>query len=259
MIVLRPIVQTASADRLGLAALATRNDSPQIDSSLSRQPPGRSLFSVPIGKHPLPFPAGPTRDGFSRLAPHVLPDRGSPPPGPTPTSSPLWTHRSFSTEESQIALTPDDSTMRLRRTIANLPDVPFHDTGRQVQPVVVRAAHLGMATCLYVVNDSSLTLKFELVLDCPPTTTCRSLESGEFIPLEPGPDDRKSRLVVETAGHGVMGCRLDQAGVTVVATNLTMPAELLARVHRRIDTLGAMAPTVRLHGYFDVVPGRHRR
>lgn len=238
VIVLRPLVQNAAADKLGLAALATLNDSPAIDALYRGGGRGGLLYSVPDAKSPALREAGSRPDAIKGLAPQAIPRSDTVPRRYAHLLATLDAQVIFEGGET-IALTADKATRRQRQTIASLPDVPFQFAGPQVQPVVVRAAHLGNATYLYAANDSSLELTIELVLDCPPTTICRSLETGKLLTLEAGPGEGKCRLQFETAGHQLIGCRLDRAGVAVMETKLTLSEERLAGVHHQIDSLSA--------------------
>jgi len=248
VLVLRPILLNTGADKASLAALTTFDDSPVIDALYRSVNHGGLLQSVSIGMDSLPRERGLSHEEFNGQPVSRIPHSGAVRRRYAHLLATLDAQVIFDGGET-ISLATDESIRRLRQTIGSLPDVPFHFAGPQVQPVVVRAAHQGRATYLYAVNDSALTLKFELVLDCPSTTTCRSLESGKLLVLEPGPDERKSRLPVETAGHGVFACRLEQAGAKVSEMKLTISDEVLAFVQHRIDSLSVkIAPAINLIG-----------
>ncbi len=234
--VLRPIVQYDFPEALGQAALATLNNSPVIDALYRDSGRGGLLYSISRGNSDLfaetghaltPSPRGlgssPSRhESAARRYAHLMATLDAP--------------VIFDGGES-VALPSDEATMRLRRTIGRLPDMPFRFAGPQVQPVVVRAAYTGNTTYLQAVNDSALTLKAELVLDCPPATTCRSLENGKHLTFEAGPENKKARLPIEVRGHSLFACRIDRAAVEVLETRLAFSEELLADVHQQIDSL----------------------
>ncbi|HMF12954.1 MAG TPA: hypothetical protein VKE94_11630, partial [Gemmataceae bacterium] len=234
--VLRPLLQDPPADALVQSALATLNTSPAIDA-LYRTGRGGLLYSLGTGGS-LPWlePAGRTAGA---------------PGAPVPSADgQRYTHLIAALDARvvfdggpTVPLTSDEATQRLRRTISRLPDIPFQPAGPQLQPIVVRAAHDGNATWLYAANDSPLPVVVELILDCPATTACRSLEGGKLVALEQVDGDRRSRLQFEPGPYGVWGCRLGRAALEVLESRLSVPEELLADVQRRIDFLGARMNT----------------
>ncbi len=246
--VLRPIMQTPSADRLGSAALATLNDSPVIDALYGGGHRGGLLRTFAMNQPPRPARGVQYGAAVERFGRQVV-------AGPEATAR-RYAHLLAATDAQiifdggdGISLSPDEAIGRMRRTIARLPDVPFHSAGPKVQPLVVRAALLGQATYLYAVNDSSMPLRFELFVDCPPVTVCRSLDTGQAVTLEPVLDGRSSRLVVESSGHGLAAWRFERAGVAVTDTKLTVSEELLGLTERRISSLSTRpAPTIKLAG-----------
>jgi hypothetical protein len=240
--VLRPQIQNSTADGLVLAALATLNTSPAIDA-LYRTGRGGLLYSLSGAEDALrPETAASRAGGVSGLA--------APAPSHSSADAQRYTHL-FAALDARVIfdggptvpLTADEATLRLRRTISRLPDVPFQPVGPQLQPAVVRAAHGGAATWLYAANESPLPVVVELILDCPPTTACRSLENGKLVALEPVDGDRRCRLQFEPGPYGVWGCRIGRAAVDVLETRLSVPEELLADVQRRIDFLGVRMNT----------------
>jgi hypothetical protein len=234
--VLRPLYQIPAADAVVLSALATLNTSPAIDA-LYRTGRGGLLFSLGGGE--------------PRLEPATDRAAGAPPALSIPTAdAQRYTHliaaldaRVIFDGGATVPLTTDETTRGLRQTLVRLPDMPFQPAGPQMQPVVVRAAHDGTGTWLYAANDSPLPVVIELILDCPATTACRSLESGKLVALEQVDGDRRCRLQFEPGAYGVWGCRFGRAAVDVVETRLSVPEELLADVQRRIDFLGARMNT----------------
>jgi hypothetical protein len=236
--VLRPLIQNDAADRLGQAALATLNNSPAIDA-LYRGGSRGGLVCAVTGA-----------DSEASLGTPAASDAKSPssPPNSLPHADGAarrYAHL-LATLDAQVVfdggstfpLILDDALGRMRRMLGNLPDLPFRPAGPQVQPVVVRAAQAGNATWLYAVNDSSLPLTAELILDCPSGTACLALEAGEKLPLEnvSGPSAR-SRLRLALAGNSFAGCRLERAGVEVLEVRLALPEGLLAPFQNRIDSL----------------------
>jgi hypothetical protein len=236
--VLRPLVQNDAADRLGQAALSTLNNSTAIDALYRGGSRGGLVMAV----------AGADSEAWW----------GTPPPGDETGASTLvgglshadaalrhYAHL-LATLDAQVIfdggstfpLILDDPVRGIRRTLRNLPDAAFRPAGSQVQPVVVRAAQAGIATWLYAVNDSSLPLTADLILDCPSATACLGLETGQKLPLENiAGTTAKSRLRMVLGANGLAGCRVERAGVEVLETRLALPEGLLAPVQNRIDSL----------------------
>src|SRR5204863_3497846 len=130
-------------------------------------------------------------------------------------------------------------------------------------PLVVRSAQQANATWLYAVNDSSLPLTVDLILDCPATTGCRLLDGSRGPALEPfsnshtvektaadkkGTDQKgmghRVRLHIELRENDLWACRFERAGVSVIDTRLTLSEATLAGVEHRIDRLTAKMHSV---------------
>jgi hypothetical protein len=237
--VLRPVVQSQTANPLAQAALTTFNASPAVDALYRGGGRGGLVYSIDDGRRESPGSAatgsGPVESGQAvRSVSHATAARRR------------YAHllaaldaRLILDGGSVIPLTPDDETMRLRQTIARLPAIPFQPAGPQVQPVSVRAAHTPQETFVYAVNDSPLTLTVEMLLDCPASTPCRTLDSGKLLPLEAAGDSAKSRLRVELKDYDALGYRLERSRVEVRDTRLNLHSGSLAEVQQRIESLTA--------------------
>ena len=238
--VLRPLVQLSSDQRLPQAAATTLNHSPAIDALYRVASPGGLLYSPHSESHTWP--------------PEVDTGRGTATGTPRPTDSQAaiqnYAHL-LATLDAQavfdssgaLPLLPDDPTRRIRAAIAALPSLTFRSAGPQPQPVVVRTVQQGNITWLYAVNDSTLPLAIDLVLDCPAATACRMLEGSRPPPLE-SMTGNKARLHIELRGNDLWACRFQRAGIAVVDTRLTLSGETLAVVEHRIDRLTAKMQAV---------------
>ncbi len=234
--VARPLIHNDTADTPGRAAYATLNSSPAIDAAYRHSGRGGLIYSTASVSHGREVNTG--RVGSeSAAAPQAF--------SHLETAARRYAHllatldaRVIFDDSPGLPMPPDATAGRIfMRTIASLPDVAFRFTGPQVQPIVIRAAHSGNATWLYAVNDSSLAVKVEMILDCPATTTCLRLDSGKPLALEPGEGAAKPRLRLELSGHGLFACRFDRPDVEVRETGLKLSDGLLDDMHQRIDLL----------------------
>jgi hypothetical protein len=238
--VLRPIVQIGSDERLLQAAAATLNHSPAIDALYRVASPGGLLHSPANDSHVAPLAVDAGRGTVS----------ATPWPADFRKAAQNYSHL-LATLDTQavfdgsgaLHLGPADSTRRMRAAIAALPRLAFHAAGPQPQPLVVRTAQHANVTWLYAVNDSSLPLSFEMDLDCPAATVCRTLDGSRAPVLEPiGVNPKagnKVRLQIDLNGNDLWGCRFEHAGVTVADTRLALSGETLSGVEHRIDRLTA--------------------
>ena len=253
--VLRPLVQLSSDERLPQAAAATLNHSPAIDALYRVASPGGLLYSPAIETHHAPPEVDTGRSATAETFQ----------PADAQAAVQNYAHL-LATLDAQavfdgsgaLSLASADPTKRMRATIAALPSLAFRSAGPQPQPVVVRTAQHGNITWLYAVNDSSLPLGIDLVLDCPAATACRMLDgsrapalepmAGNLTPGNPTPGNptpgNRVRLHVELRGNDLWACWFERAGVAVVDTRLTLSGETLAGVEHRIDRLTAKMQAV---------------
>jgi hypothetical protein len=241
--VLRPLVQLNSQGQLPQAAAATLNHSPAIDALYRVASPGGLLYSTPAEA-----PAAQADVEMRRAAAPAAVRAGSRQSVLQNYSHLLATLdvQAVFDGSSTLPQAPTDSALRMRTVIGNLPNLVFHVDGPQPQPVVVRRAQHGSTTWLYAVNDSSLPLAIDLVLECPASTVCRMLDGSRPPPLEslagnqtPGKaaSGNRARLHIDLAGNGLWACRFERAGIGVVDTRITLAGESLADVERSIERL----------------------
>ena len=232
---LRPIVRNDEADRLAQAALATLNSSPAIDVLYRGGNRGGLISTV----------AGAESPASGTPAPAETPAAASPTIGTSrfDAAARRYAHLVAALDPQVVfdggptfPLILDDGLRSLRQTLRQLPLAPFRPVGPQTQPAVVRIHQAEDATWLYAVNDSTLALSIDLVLDCPAATTCLSLASGQKLALENAASG-KSRLRLPLAANGLAACRLDRAGVEVLESRTAVPEGRLTRVQREIDVL----------------------
>lgn len=241
--VLRPLVRSGSADKIAQAAMYTINNSPAIDA-LYRSGRTGTLVSSPSEK---------TRADESSSDPR-LPSRSA----TDEKAAARQDVHALATLDAQVIFdgasgiqaTPDERIQQSKASIAKLPDMPFRNTGVQVQPVVVRCAHVGNVTYLYAVNDSSLGIDVELLLNCPATTTCRRLHPARSVSLH-HPDGNSETaqagnhseagalLKFELPGHELACFRLERANIEAVETRLAVSENALDEVRSRIDDFSA--------------------
>jgi len=250
--VLRPLLQPSSEERLQQAAAATLNHSPAIDALYRVASPGGLVYS----------PAAETHRGLPEGPASVDAEKGTQTQALRPILPQVATgHCSHlvATLDAQaifdgsaaFPLVPAESTRRMRTIIAALPSLVFRPAGPQPQPLVVRAAQHANITWIYAVNDSSLPLSIDLLLDCPASTTCRMLDGSRPPVLKPLSANRtgvnqtaaaKVRLHLDLPGNELWACRFERAGVSVMDAQLSLSNETLAGVEQRINQL-----TARMH------------
>ncbi|HEY2250377.1 MAG TPA: hypothetical protein VGH74_04920 [Planctomycetaceae bacterium] len=250
--VLRPFLQLSSHERLAQAAATTLNHSPAIDALYRIVSPGGLLYSPAVETHR----AQPEVDtnGASEQGPHSETLR----PIDVQAVCGHYAHLVATLDAQAVfdgsaafPLAPADATQRMRTIIASLPSLVFRAAGPQPQPLAVRAAQHGNITWIYAVNDSSLPLAIDLLLDCPATTTCRMLDGSRPPVLETISGSQagvnqagaaRVRLHLDVSGNDLWACRFERAGIAVIDAQLSLSGETLAGVEHRIDRL-----TARMH------------
>ena len=199
--VLRPLVQLSSDVPLPEAAAATLNHSPAIDALYRVVSPGGLVYSPAVETH-----RAPSQDeaaGAGQQGPYVQTLR---PADPQAAAGHTHSHL-VATLDAQavfdgsaaIPHAPAEATRRMRSIIAALPSLAFRSAGPQPQPLVVRAAQHANVTWIYAVNDSTLPLAIDLVLDCPATTTCHMLD-GSRPPVLEAPSGNRTVPANQTGG-----------------------------------------------------------
>ena len=233
--VLRPVIQFSTDEKLGRAAAATLNNSPAIDALFRGAHPGGLLY---------PLASGSRTTSTGQTAPDPA-DSPAISTAPSPGTTHNYAHL-LAALDAQVVFdavgerpaVPDELARQIRGTVSALPSLSFQPVGVQPQPVVVRAARQGNVTWLYAVNDSSLPIELDLMIDCPPTAVCRSLNTGTPTALV-GMAPNKSRLHVELDGNDVAAWRIERPAVRVIDTRLRISEETLAGMFERLERLNS--------------------
>lgn len=235
---MRPVWNDSTGDPLGKAALLTLNQSPGIDAAYRGNRSGTLFYSLPDVARIQN--CGALFD--QRTTELALPSQT--------VSDEIDLRRRYAhalgTLDSQmifegggmLPLTNSKSAASIRRAFSRLPATSFQPLAAQTQPAIIRTARFDDATWLCLVNSTALPATGELVLACPPETTCLDLSNDKAVTLQ-GVGPSRSRLEWELGPHAVWCCRISDPNAAVHDVKAVLPGPVLAGLRQQIDQLNS--------------------